>query len=120
MPSKNKSNKTKTNDELREKMERIWDKAKVALKRGHSEVLRVGKVGKLKLDSTSLSRQRDRLLMEIGEKVCAMIEHGGLNAAELEESAKRVAMYNREIEQLEKEIDTTTQKPEANSKKSSR
>ena len=91
--------------ELKLKMEQIWGKTKAVLKRGHQEVLKVSQVGKLKMDHSSLARQRDRLLTALGELVVLRHSAGKLDSQELAPHVDRIVQLNREIQHLDELIE---------------
>lgn len=64
-------------DDLRRQLETLWRVAKDGLDSMREVVVRSSQSGRLRLDVALLQRERQQLLVELGERACRFIGRGG-------------------------------------------
>lgn len=81
------------------KSKEIFDIIANYLERGKEEILRTTRIGKLKLDIASLTRQRDKLFVELGEITYLLRNKGLMKNPEIDEICERIDDINKLIQE---------------------
>ena len=84
--------------ELGEKVERALQRAREAMERGRTEILKISKVGKMKFNTSKMQRDRAALFHRLGEKVFAMLKEGPFNPSEVQDYVVRIEQLTEKIE----------------------
>ncbi len=92
-------------DEVKRQFESFFERAVEAIGEVKDVVVRTSQVGKIKLDASFLRRERDKLLLELGEAVFDRIDEGRLELPEgLGELVARVKELESKLARQEDEI----------------
>ncbi len=67
------------------------------LEKGKEKILKTTHIGKLKFDIASLTRKRDKLFIELGEKVYLLKNKGVIRHSEIDEICERIDNLNKII-----------------------
>lgn len=100
-------------DEVKRQFESFFERAVEAIGEVKDVVVRTSQVGKIKLDATFLRRERDKLLLELGEAVFDRIDEGRLEmpeglgelVARVKELEEKLALQEEEIAHVRAEAD---------------
>ncbi len=85
-------------------MERIWNKTKGVFRKGQREVMKVSKIGKMKFDCSALQRERQRLLTELGDLVCRLVDEGRLQDDDVTAKVRGIQHLSEQITTAEREM----------------
>ena len=107
-----------TPDDVRRDLSSLWQSALGQIDEIRDVIVRGSQAGKAKLDAQFLKRQRDKLLVQIGEAVIEDHKRGVPLPPGCEAHAKKLAEVDREL--LEAEHDATKAFSQASSKSSSK
>jgi hypothetical protein len=83
-------------DDLRRQFGTVWRMASSGLDTLREVVVRSSQAGKLRVDLALMARERQQLLVQLGEKVATLVEEG---AVELPEDAQKTLERVRDLEQ---------------------
>ena len=90
-------------DEIKTQLEGLWGKTLGAITKGKSEVVRFSKIGKIKLDTQMMERDKNYLFQKMGEEAFKGIKAGKFSSESLNK-------YVTKIENIDKKIKSQTQK----------
>jgi hypothetical protein len=102
-PEENPKNESAQN-EFKEHMENLWDLTKGALQKSGEEFKKVSKIGKLKLDSSALQRERYRMVTELGELVIGLVRDKRIRSEVVKEQVGKIDELAEKINEQEKLI----------------
>ncbi len=89
----------------------FWERARVELDRVREAVVRSSQIGKIKLDSTFLRRERERLVLRLGEEALNLMLADRLAVPpelapiikQIEGVERRIEMSGRQVDEILKE-----------------
>lgn len=90
-------NDSHISEDLKNQVERLWDMTRDAFEKGGREVMRLSRIGRVKLETTQLQRERQRLFAELGERSYRLLVEGSLTHGELAPLAKSIEALNAKI-----------------------
>ena len=99
---------TEQENGLKDEFNKVVSKAKIAIKRSGDELLKVSKIGKLKLDASQLQRDQQRLFSQLGEIVFNQIQAGklsGVDSADVRSAAEELRTIENKMSALQEEIE---------------
>lgn len=70
-------------EEIKRQVSKVWGRTRQFLKRGTEEVIKTTKIGKVKLDTTLLVHERNKLYQKLGERTATLIKENRLSSPEL-------------------------------------
>lgn len=97
-------------DDLKRNLERVWEQTMEVFRRGTDEVLKATKVGREKINTQLLMREKCQLLEKLGKKTVELVEKKKLEAPELLSLVKEVRRVQREIDGEEERVSSILQK----------
>jgi hypothetical protein len=80
-------------------MDRIRDRLLSFLEWLRQELTKLFQVGKLKVDATSLQRERGAVYQELRKKAHELLKQGQLQSEELKPTAERIDLLTKRIEE---------------------
>jgi hypothetical protein len=96
----------KKSPDVKQELSSLWQSALGQIDEIRDVIVRGSHAGKAKLDAQLLKRQRDKLLMQIGEALLADVKSGATPLPpSCDELAKRVDELERQLAEAEAEAD---------------
>lgn len=92
------------------KVDRIRDRILDFLEWMRQELTKLFQIGRIKYDTTSLSRERTALYQELGQKTAELMKQGQLNPEALSSLVERIDLLSKRIEECRTEIRTIVKK----------
>ena len=86
-------------DELRRQLSTLWKVARSGLGTMKEVVVRSSQSGRIRIDVALLHRERDQLLVELGERVCACLDES--DDGELPESLRELRALRERVREVE-------------------
>ena len=101
MEEKQKPQETPPQSEFKEHIENLWGLTKGALQKSGEEFKKVSRIGKLKLDSSALQRERHRMITELGELVMQLVRDKRIRNEEVKNNVGNIDKIGEQIKELE-------------------
>jgi hypothetical protein len=104
------STPAKEEDHRDEKMDKVWSRAKTQALEALDWSKRISQVGKLKLDTTRMQRNRTALFQELGQKTFELLKEGRFDPTTLGQLVAQIDNLTVSINELLKSMDGAAKK----------
>ncbi len=107
-------------DEVKNQLETVWDKTLDALNKGKKEVVRYSKMGKIKLDTQMMERDKSYLYQKLGEETYKGLKQDKLNTQALKKYVDKIEKINSKIRKQNAQFSDLNKKSPTRKKKPSK
>jgi hypothetical protein len=91
-------------DELKSQLETIWNKTLVTLNKGKEEVIRLSKMGKIKLDMQMMERDKNSIFQKMGEETYKGLKTGTLNKNAFKKYVEKIEKIDTKIAESQEKL----------------
>lgn len=107
-------------DDLKNQLEGVWDKTLTTLNKGKDEIVRLSKMGKIKLDTQMMERDKNYLFQKLGEETYKGLKTDKLNTDNLKKYVLKIENLNKKIKTQDGRLDGLAKKAKTRKRKTTK
>ena len=86
----------------------LWNKAKGALNRAQDEIVKVSQIGRIRMNRSFLTQERNKIFQRLGEISYDLILEKKIEYPDLNRLVEHITRMNRKIEEIELKLKELT------------